>query len=248
MKIKVHARLQPLRLGDIDQAFHPSQLSNAFLTSVLGPEKRNPDVYRTIAISGDLVNKFLSGFNASLIVLGESGSGKSHTLGLERQTLEEGFLFSLFSDLFGTYTGPMRGRTGRFEISMTELYSETFRDLLRSQEVRTSGDVIDVEEDVVRGPYLRNLTRVPVDSRDQCRDLCLEGLERRRNEEREFGSVRHFTTLILTIHMSQVSWIGGILKVGLKSDGALPCSLGCLLLSLYFVWLVLSGWLGHQTL
>ncbi|XP_062509510.1 kinesin-like protein KIF3A isoform X2 [Corticium candelabrum] len=201
MKVKVHARLLPSRHADIDQPLQLSQLTHPFLTSVLGPEKRNSDVYRTIAITGDLVNKFLSGFHASLIVFGESGSGKSYTLGLERQTFEEGFLLSFFSDTFGT----MRGRTARFEMTMTELYSETFRDLFRPQDAKTtSSEVIDVEYDMLRGPYMRNLTRVAVESRDQCRELFLEGLERRRNDEREFGLVRHFSTLILTVHMSQL--------------------------------------------
>ena len=196
----MHGRVQPVRHGGVNQSFYPSQLTSPFLSSILGPEKRNADVYRTMAISSELVNKFLCGFNASLIVLGESGSGKSHTLGLERHTVEDGIILSVFSDVFGT----MRDKTVRFDISMTELYSETFRDLLRFEEGRTNADVVDVDVDVARGPHLRNLARCSVESRDQCRELLLEGLERRRNEEREFGSVKHFTTLILTLHMSQV--------------------------------------------
>ena len=223
MKVKVYARISPsMRLDTSSTSLvELSTLANPHFQLVFGSEKTNSEVYRS-TIGAELLPKFLHGYNASLIVFGEAESGKSRALGLHGDDDADGIVPSLLGDLFRS---PNRSESARFHFSLYEIYSETFRDLLRVRSA-SAAEALDVEtNDPTRGNHVANLTRVELRDGDETIDAFRAGVERRRDEERETGRSRDATTIVASVTMTsqvktfQLSLIGKILYFNVERRG-----------------------------
>ena len=89
------------------------------------------DVYTKSGIQNSIVNDLFQGYNATILAYGQTGAGKTYTMG----NANDGLIPRCCQDVFDTID--MKCDDAVVEISYLEIYNEEIRDLLSSSEPST---------------------------------------------------------------------------------------------------------------
>ncbi|CEP00851.1 hypothetical protein PBRA_008163 [Plasmodiophora brassicae] len=114
------------------------------------------------------------GFNSTVLAYGQTGSGKSYCMMGTPDS--PGLIPNIASALFDRIDqvgGDDRRRTFHCEASYLEIYNERVRDLLAP--ARAEGAGLTVREHPVHGPYVEDLSVIPVQSFDDVQRLITQG-------------------------------------------------------------------------
>ena len=141
------------------------------LDAMLPPEATQSDVYEH---ASGLVDRFLQGYNATLLAYGQTGSGKTHSvMGQLNNEAELGLLPRAVRQVFDSIVNDTTGASFAVSCSYLEIYKEAVRDLLAPPppppsarlgegESRAVNPTLPIREAVGKGVYVEGLTEVPV--------------------------------------------------------------------------------------
>ena len=132
---------------------------------VLNEQSTEADVYDLTA--SNLVDHVLQGYNGTFFVYGQTGTGKTHTMGLLKKisTKAEGIIPSVLKEIFSKQESPV------ITLSFLQIYMENVYDLLKPDK-----KPLQVREDPSGGIFVKDLTQVPVDNYSQAANLINAGL------------------------------------------------------------------------
>ena len=186
-RVKVYVRVRPTQQSETPHAMKLSrdgsgltltrgdtytlQQQEFAFDGVLGPSATQADVYDIAAKSA--VKDVLQGYNATLLAYGQSGSGKTHTLGsIEPNAV--GIIPRALGDIFSSLeTDP--AHIYSVTLSYLQIYCEQIQDLLCPD----SGDNLSIREGRRGGVYVPDLQQVEVTSLEECLQLLQLGAQNR---------------------------------------------------------------------
>ncbi|RIA99187.1 P-loop containing nucleoside triphosphate hydrolase protein, partial [Glomus cerebriforme] len=133
---------------------------------VFGPETQQKDIYDTAV--RNMVDKFLEGFNVTILAYGQTSSGKTHTMGTsdsvssnqESRGIIPRALHTLFSYINSTQ---FKSRKITMKVSFVEIYNEDLIDLLIEGEDENRPQVI-IREDSKGNIIWSGLQEIKVNS------------------------------------------------------------------------------------
>jgi hypothetical protein len=153
----------------------PSSEAREFeFDKAFGPESTQEDIYKTIA--EPLVDAFLAGYNGTLFAYGQTGTGKTFTMGiLDRVSMKTGGLVpSSLRHIFGSlHESPKRNFT--VTMNFLQIYMENIQDLLNP----SSGRPVLLREKPGQGLYAEGHEEVEVFCIEDAVELINNGLENR---------------------------------------------------------------------
>ncbi|GFR51944.1 hypothetical protein Agub_g14466 [Astrephomene gubernaculifera] len=172
-KVKVYARIRPALRDDetpgalawsedgqltIFRPDAPVPQSDFVFDKVLGPDCSQADVY-TAAVS-DVVGDVLRGYNGTILAYGQTGAGKTFTLG---NTAPDaiGMIPRAAAELFAAAARDHL-HTYRITMSYIQIYMEMIQDLLNP-----TADNLPIREDS-SGVFVAGACEVPVSSLEEC--------------------------------------------------------------------------------
>lgn len=124
------------------------------------------------AIGRPLVEKMLSGFNCSLLAYGQSGNGKTYTMGLngtsEMSSKEAGIIIRTLRCIFESVHSE---EELKLEVSFIEIYNEKVYDLL-------SPNFTEAEK-TIRGPFKKLFTKRPMNNEHDAQEILAEAYRKR---------------------------------------------------------------------
>ncbi|XP_070563968.1 coiled-coil domain-containing protein 78-like isoform X3 [Ptychodera flava] len=176
-------------------------------------DSSNFDVYRKSV--EPMLNIFLTGYNCSILSVGESYSGKSYTLTGE-STNKAGivpiFLDALFNKLDDgrradeayMYDERLKIQRGQVTMSMIEVYNESIRDLLT---LPSSKNPLPLKNSPQEGVHAKNAFKTPIKSASDATALFRQGWGKRIIAQTDHGSAHCYASTIITIELTAWQWI-----------------------------------------
>ncbi|XP_070563966.1 coiled-coil domain-containing protein 78-like isoform X2 [Ptychodera flava] len=171
-------------------------------------DSSNFDVYRKSV--EPMLNIFLTGYNCSILSVGESYSGKSYTLTGE-STNKAGivpiFLDALFNKLDDgrradeayMYDERLKIQRGQVTMSMIEVYNESIRDLLT---LPSSKNPLPLKNSPQEGVHAKNAFKTPIKSASDATALFRQGWGKRIIAQTDHGSAHCYASTIITIELT----------------------------------------------
>jgi hypothetical protein len=137
---------------------------------VFSPEASQKEVYKTVGQPS--VNDVVSGYNATVIAYGQSGSGKTFTMmgGDLQDDSSKGVVPRAIQDLFRAVMLADQSTEFTFKCSLLEIYKEKLRDLF---DVGCTD--LRIKESPSRGIYVENLSEISVASEAETFDILALG-------------------------------------------------------------------------
>jgi hypothetical protein len=137
---------------------------------VFSPEASQKEVY--ITVGQPSVNDVVSGYNATVIAYGQSGSGKTFTMmgGDLQDDCTRGVIPRAIQDLFRAVMLTDQSTEFTFKCSLLEIYKEKLRDLF---DVGCTD--LRIKESPSRGIYVENLSEISVTSEAETFDILALG-------------------------------------------------------------------------
>mmetsp|Transcript_26578 Transcript_26578/g.47732 ORF Transcript_26578/g.47732 Transcript_26578/m.47732 type:complete len:420 (+) Transcript_26578:65-1324(+) len=188
--------------GNILKLSYPREVSRDFVyDGVFGEAAPELEIFRKSALP--LIDTVLEGHPGVLFVYGQTGTGKTHTLGLNRKVTyrAEGIVPRTMRHLFE------RLPSGSISLSFMQLYQENIYDLLNSEH-----RPLVLREDL-GNVFVQNLIKVPVSEFTQAANLINAGLGNRVTAHQNVNhtSSRSHVMLVLNIELGN----GGMSKLTL---------------------------------
>eukprot|EP01028_Stygiella_incarcerata_P011838 TRINITY_DN69214_c0_g1_i1.p1 TRINITY_DN69214_c0_g1~~TRINITY_DN69214_c0_g1_i1.p1 ORF type:complete len:797 (+),score=190.93 TRINITY_DN69214_c0_g1_i1:421-2811(+) len=158
----------------LSKAIPSSEAREFEFDTAFGPESTQEDVYRTIA--EPLVDGFLAGYNGTLFAYGQTGTGKTFTMGiLDRVSMKTGGLVpSSLRHVFGSLQESTQ-RNFKVTMNFLQIYMENIQDLLNP----SSGRPVVLREKPGHGFYAEGHEEVEVFCIEDAVELINNGLENR---------------------------------------------------------------------
>ncbi|XP_064605274.1 coiled-coil domain-containing protein 78-like isoform X2 [Liolophura sinensis] len=177
---------------------------------VLHQESSNYDVYQTCVDS--LVDLFLAGFNTCVLVTGETGSGKSSTIGgdcgsrpgIANMVIDNVFKKLAEDDNRYMYDTKVKRHSAAVSLQMYEVYNETVKDLLQIPGMGPA--YLDLEENSSDGVYVKNGARITVSNSTDGVSVFRQGWSRRTEMVNDYGPAH--------VHSAVITYIDLQLHVG----------------------------------
>jgi len=146
-----------------------------------------------------LIDNVLKGFNAAMFVYGQTGTGKTYTMGLLNKINEksEGLVPSALRYLFRHFENSNRNQ---WEVSMSfyQIYLDEIQDLLNPHEGRN----LNIREEN-NEPYIEDLTVVTLENLWQAFELLNAGLTYRSMQATKLNETSSRSHVILTLNVLQ---------------------------------------------
>ncbi|KAG0227887.1 hypothetical protein BGW42_002541, partial [Actinomortierella wolfii] len=189
---------------------------------VFGPTSTQEEVYRGSAHR--LVEKFLEGFNVTIMAYGQTSSGKTYTMGTaagssssltdERAQSTLGIIPRAISELFQqAKTQPQQQQhpgykipapKTSFRVSFVELYNEDLIDLLARGDSRQP---ITIREDVKGNIFWTGVQEVEVTSAEEVMHLLWFGSQNRQTHSTEMNEKSSRSHAIFSISLRQERFV-----------------------------------------
>ena len=136
-----------------------------YFDGVLNENTTEQEVYELTAHG--LVDYVLKGFNGTFFVYGQTGTGKTHTMGLLKKISQkaEGIIPSLLKHIYSYKETP------KVTLSFLQIYMENVYDLLRPDK-----KPLQVREDPSGCIFVKDLTQVQIENFLQAANLINAGL------------------------------------------------------------------------
>ncbi|MCJ1337962.1 Kinesin [Bachmanniomyces sp. S44760] len=161
------------------------------------------DIYN--ALGEEFLDHNFEGYHTCIFAYGQTGSGKSYTMmGTPEQP---GLIPRTCEDLFErieSSTSPHISYTVR--VSYFEVYNEHVRDLLVPSRPTTSGHpyYLKIREHPVEGPYIKDLTDVPVKSYQELLRYMRQGDASRTTASTKMNDTSSRSHAVFTIMLKQI--------------------------------------------
>lgn len=160
------------------------------------------------------VERVLGGYNAAILMYGQSGTGKTYTMGTNHQALAqpsaEGLVPRLVSKLFASF--PSADGSHRVTLTIVEIYKERIRDLLCP-----SRDNLAIHEGE-RGTYVGDATTVQVQNSVEVLHWVGEALQSRAVGSTLLNTDSSRSHLVLTLTVEVGDTVGKLLFVDLAGS------------------------------
>lgn len=199
---------------------HSRVSKNFSFDHVFGPESSQSKVYEVLA--QPIVSDVLHGMNGAIIAYGQTGTGKTYTMGiLDRVSMQEsnGIIPSALQQIFDELTqefgkqqnscekGRQCGCGWTVELSFLQIYLETLQDLFAPYFGNNVQEPLSMRQDPKEGFFVQGLQSVPVTSFFEALTLINLGLESRQmaSTGMNAASSRSHTVLTaeITVHRCQ---------------------------------------------
>jgi kinesin family member 5 len=187
----------------------PTGLSFAFASSILDERATQHDVFTRVAPQ---LERVLAGYNAAVMVYGQSGAGKTHTMGTAESHNAAGLVQQLTQLLFNKLS------TGRVTLTLVEIYKERLRDLLCP-----SRENLCLHEGE-RGTYVGGATEVEVADAGEVNHWLAEGVRNRAVAATLLNSDSSRSHLVLTLTVECGTCVGKLNLVDLAGSEKLKRS------------------------
>lgn len=153
------------------ETFGPHSTSNSFnFDNVFDSTSTQADIFTECGMP--LVNQCFEGYNSTLFCYGQTGSGKTYTMmGAHiNDHNTRGLTPRLVEEVFNRIEHSMADLEFTVCCSYLEIYMEKVRDLLQPD-----NDNLSINEDPVRGVYVKGLEEIYVSNEKEVFDLILRG-------------------------------------------------------------------------
>ncbi|CAE7270567.1 kif4, partial [Symbiodinium sp. KB8] len=186
---------------------------------VFGPESTQEDVYsRSVQ---PLVHSFLSGLNSSILAYGQTGAGKTYTMGsnfTEHTTASEaartlGVIPRVVEEVLDAIASQRGESLCSLEVSFLEVYNEQVRDLLRPADVPEPKKGYQFQKDDFGNYDVRGLTHVPLDSLEALARVLKLGASRRTTASTQMNATSSRSHAIFSMRLEQT-------PIGAEDDGS----------------------------
>jgi hypothetical protein len=165
-----------------------------------------------LEVGSPILKNVLEGYNGCIIAYGQSGSGKTYTMmgsisynpsnicetscGLIPRLCQ-----SLFEQIQSINTSQSVITKFQIEMSYMEIYAEQIRDLLQNSS--TNSKPIKIREHPVTGPFVENLTYIPIESYETMQQMMLNGSQQRKTASTNLNDNSSRAHSMLTLYMKQ---------------------------------------------
>lgn len=148
------------------------------------------------AIGRPLVEKMLSGFNCSLLAYGQSGNGKTYTMGLngtsDMASKEAGIIIRTLRCILDTVHSEASSIADlKLEVSFIEIYNEKVYDLL-------SPNYTEAEN--IRGPFKKLFTKRSLKSEEDAQEILAEAYQKRHVRPTKINLTSSRSHAVFTIY------------------------------------------------
>ncbi|XP_071509814.1 coiled-coil domain-containing protein 78-like [Diadema antillarum] len=174
-------------------------------SAVYDDDVSNETIYQDSVSS--LVDLVVSGFNCSLLSLGESGAGKSHTLLGDGETrlgvvhLALRGLFDRISDSRERASRADNLLSSEISLSMYEVYNEVVRDLLKGGGSPVAREPSDITVTAQQWAHVKDLTWLPLKSDSDAMPELWRGWNERTQSSTDYGRTQARATLFIEIKL-----------------------------------------------
>jgi len=217
MNIEAFARVRPAEMLSANEVGAGRLLQIRGNTIIAGDDScqfaevfgSNTDVTQVHAAAvRPLVEMFLRGFNTCLLVYGESGSGKTHTLtGSSLEDGEPGLVHWIMKDLFDTGPSALQESLGSrapntydVQAEAFESHNELFFDLFQPSEKPLE---VEAKEKDGTAPAVKGLSNVAITSDVDGIQLLQTAINQRDASATTFGPVHARSTSAITLRLRQ---------------------------------------------
>ncbi|EDO42532.1 predicted protein [Nematostella vectensis] len=211
MNVEVVARIRPPRRGEIPNIsvsgtrVQSSRGTGHIFNSVYSQKSLTYDVYKDCC--EPLVELLCAGYNTSLLLFGETGSGKSFSLAGDK-TAKAGLIPLLINGVFMKVRDQAREQnrthltatsSSQVVVQCCEFYNEQVTDLLLSP---TEAQRVEIAESATSGVYLKNATKRRVADAAECTAVFREAWAARAHSYTDYGQSDSRTTFLFTLDLS----------------------------------------------
>eukprot|EP00057_Strongylocentrotus_purpuratus_P006179 XP_011660653.1 PREDICTED: centromere-associated protein E [Strongylocentrotus purpuratus] len=212
MNIDVLARIRPPQRGEgahnlkIQGSKIKQDETNASHTfhAIFDDDSTTDTIYQESVSS--MVDLMVAGFNCSLLSIGESGSGKSHTLlgdGKSRLGVVHMAVRGVFDQLGDTRERASRNDSlmnGQVTLSMYEVYNEIVRDLLKPTEgTPNGGGPSELTVNAKKWVHVKELTQSTLRTESDALSELSRGLNERTQASTDYGRIQAKATLFVEV-------------------------------------------------
>ncbi|CAG8763472.1 7566_t:CDS:2, partial [Racocetra persica] len=136
---------------------------------VFGPETSQNEIYERAVFK--LIDKFIEGYNVTILAYGQTSSGKTYTMGTSDSTVvpidQKGIIPRAMQSLFEILTSPQyKSRKFQIKVSFIEIYNEDLIDLLGEGDEESRPQVM-IREDSKGHILWSGLQEIKVNSVDE---------------------------------------------------------------------------------
>ncbi|CAJ0837326.1 16768_t:CDS:10 [Entrophospora sp. SA101] len=176
---------------------------------VFGPEDAQKDVFEKSVLK--LVEKFLEGYNVTILAYGQTSSGKTHTMGTADNANmpadAKGIIPRSMATLFNWMNGAQyKSRKFSMKVSFIEIYNEELIDLLGEGEIESRPQVL-IREDNKGNILWSGLKELQVNNVEDVMSHLTHGSTHRQVGATEMNSKSSRSHAIFSITLSQQKFI-----------------------------------------
>lgn len=223
-------------MGQVSLALISGKQRDFFFDYAFGADCNQDSVYDRIA--RPVVTDVLKGFNGTIFAYGQTGTGKTYTMGILEFINNEhaGIIPRAVAQIFD-YVETIQSQSPFTEVIITlsflQLYRETIQDLLsplnsenrinstdNSDKLVHQHDNLPIREDPTRGFYVEGLQVFTVRSYSEAEILLNLGLENRATASTLMNATSSRSHTVLTISIEQRHTSGSAQNNGNNSNGA----------------------------
>eukprot|EP01060_Flectonema_neradi_P039776 TRINITY_DN8893_c0_g1_i1.p1 TRINITY_DN8893_c0_g1~~TRINITY_DN8893_c0_g1_i1.p1 ORF type:complete len:976 (+),score=211.25 TRINITY_DN8893_c0_g1_i1:79-3006(+) len=149
---------------------------------------------------GPLVDRFVSGYNTTVMAYGQTGSGKTFTMCCIEEH-NKGIIPRVLIDLFSRIDGKLHDYS--VHVTYVEVHNETLRDILSNKStLGQPDDELQIREDSEGGIHLHGISPTAVRSIDAAMSLVQQGNRSRATGATEMNQKSSRSHAIFTIYLS----------------------------------------------
>eukprot|EP00039_Didymoeca_costata_P028151 m.20157 g.20157 ORF g.20157 m.20157 type:complete len:881 (+) comp6765_c0_seq1:274-2916(+) len=182
---------EPTVLQVLEPTDRPGVAGKSFqFDHIFGPQTSNAEVFRVSCLP--LVTSVMNGFNGTLMAYGQTGTGKTYTMGTMppysasqgfRTSTEEGMIPLLVKSLF-TRIKKDNTQTYRVKVSYIQIYQDEVLDLLSTEapavvhhrgQIETKDKGLAVRESSTRGVYIDGMIEKEVNTPEKLLEILNQG-------------------------------------------------------------------------
>ncbi|CAI2175051.1 3343_t:CDS:2 [Funneliformis geosporum] len=173
---------------------------------VFGPDTKQNEVFEKAVLN--LVDKFLEGYNVTILAYGQTSSGKTHTMGtVDNSSIPpeyKGIIPRAMSTLFSTINSAQyKTRKFTIKVSFVEIYNEDLIDLLGEQMDGENKPQVVVREDSKGNILWSGLQEMSVHNVDEVIEYLARGSLNRQVGATNMNSQSSRSHAIFSVVMSQ---------------------------------------------
>jgi hypothetical protein len=178
-----------------------SRKRDFYFDHAFGPSSTQDHVYNTIA--RPVVDGVLNGFNGTVFAYGQTGTGKTYTMGILNQLRGQSTAGIVPRAVEHIFESEQMLPTGNVTVSMSflQIYNNSIQDLISDSAQMESN--LPLREDPRKGFYVEGLSNFAVASYEEAQELVNFGLENRAIAPTLMNTTSSRSHTVLTVHVEK---------------------------------------------